>query len=188
MKCWKDDSRCRTWNTTLYYKLLKHIYMMLALWDPDDMCYETREPVFIYTAKMLDSSTGLSVGSLLKSRRSDLIIWHPPFWEYITQRFTTQFVGDVCSSALRSRSVDSPGQQFLDLLDQASWCHVGMARSSWLHRCGMGCHRLRCRGILLNNWHGRNSWSLFHLGCWCCRCSRCGLQAWCRWGWCRVCC
>ena len=24
---------------------------MLALWDPDDMCYETREPVFICTAK-----------------------------------------------------------------------------------------------------------------------------------------
>ena len=50
--------------------------------------------------------------------------------------------GDVCGSAWQSKSVDSPGQQFLDLLDQASWCHAGMARSSWLHRCGMGCHRL----------------------------------------------
>ena len=48
-----------------------------------------------------------------------------------------------------TRSVDSPCQQFLDLLDQASWCHVGRTRSSWLHRCGMGCHRLWCWGILL---------------------------------------
>ena len=31
------------------------------------MCYEMWEPVFIYTAKELDSSTGLSVGVLLKS-------------------------------------------------------------------------------------------------------------------------
>ena len=90
--------------------------------------------------------------------------------------------GDVCSGTLQSRSMDSLGQQFLDLLDQASWCHAGMARSSWLHRCGMGCHRLWCRGILLNSWHGRNSWSMFHLGCQCCRCRRCGLHAWCRWG------
>ena len=26
-----------------------------------------------------------------------------------------------------TKSMDSLGQQFLDLLDQASWCHVGMA-------------------------------------------------------------
>ena len=38
-----------------------------------------------------------------------------------------------------TRSMDSSGQEFLDFLDQAFWCHVGMARSSWLHRCGMGC-------------------------------------------------
>ena len=56
--------------------MLKHIYMMLALWNPDDMCHEVWEPVFIYTAKMLDSSTGLSVGALLKSKQSDLIIRH----------------------------------------------------------------------------------------------------------------
>ena len=85
-------------------------------------------------------------------------------------------------SALQSKSMDSPGQQFLDLLDQASWCHVGMARSSGMHRCGMGCHRLWCWGILLNSWHGRDSCSLFHPGCQCCRCSRCGLHVWCRWG------
>ena len=51
-----------------------------------------------------------------------------------------------------------------------------------------GCHRHQCQGILLNSWHSRNSWGLFHLGCWCCRCSRCGLHVWCRWGWCRLCC
>ena len=27
-----------------------------------------------------------------------------------------------------TRSVDSPGRLFLNLLDQASWCHVGMGR------------------------------------------------------------
>ena len=87
-----------------------------------------------------------------------------------------------------TRSMDSPGQQFLDFLDQASWCQVGMARSSWLHRCGMGCHRHWCWGILLNSWHGRNSWSLVHLGCQCCRCSGCGLHVQCRWRQCRLCC
>ena len=50
-----------------------------------------------------------------------------------------------------ARAVDSLGQQFLDLLDQAFWCHAGMARSSWLHRCGMGCHRHWCQGILMNS-------------------------------------
>ena len=78
--------------------------------------------------------------------------------------------GDVCSGAWQSKSVDSLGQQFLDLLDQASWCHAGTARSSWLHRCGMGCHRLWHWGIVLDGWCGRDSWCLFHLGCWCCRC------------------
>ena len=62
--------------------------------------------------------------------------------------------GDVFGSAWQSKSVDSPGQQFLDLLDQASWCHAGMAGSSWLHRCGMGCHRLWHWGIVLDGWHG----------------------------------
>ena len=62
--------------TTQLFINAKLIYMMLALWNPDDMCYEAQEPVFIYTAKMLDSSTGLSVGALLKSKRSDLIIRH----------------------------------------------------------------------------------------------------------------
>ena len=41
---------------------------MFALWDPDDMCYEMQEPIFISTTKMLDSSTGLSVEALLKSK------------------------------------------------------------------------------------------------------------------------
>ena len=87
-----------------------------------------------------------------------------------------------------TRSMDRPGQEFLDFLDQASWCHVGMARSSWLHRCGMGCHRHWHWGAPLNSWCGGNSWNLVHLGCWCCRCSRCGLHALCRWGQCRLCC
>ena len=119
---------------------------------------------------------------------NDSIIQHPPFWEYMTWQFITTIYRDADSGTLQSKSIDSLGQQFLDLLDQASWCHVGIARSLWLHRCGMGCHRLWCWGILLNSWCGRNSWSLFHLGCQCCRCSRCGLHAWCRWGWCRLCC
>ena len=87
-----------------------------------------------------------------------------------------------------TRSMDSLGWEFLDFLDQASGCHAGMARSSWLHRCGMGCHRHWCWGIPLNSWCGRNSWSLVHLGCQCCRCSRCGLHVLCRWGQCRLYC
>ena len=47
-----------------------------------------------------------------------------------------------------TRSMDSHGWEFLDFLDQASWCHAGMAGSSWLHRCGMGCHRHWCWGSL----------------------------------------
>ena len=27
----------------------------------------------------------------------------------------------------------------------------------------MGCHRHWCQGILLDSWHGRNSWGLVHL-------------------------
>ena len=38
------------------------------------MCHEAQEPVFIYTAKILDLSTSLLVGALLKSKQSDLII------------------------------------------------------------------------------------------------------------------
>ena len=60
--------------TTQLFINAKLIYMMLALWNPDDMCYEVQEPVFIYSMKMLDSSTCLSVGTLLKSKQSDLII------------------------------------------------------------------------------------------------------------------
>ena len=53
------------------------------------------------------------------------------------QRFYTQFAEGVDGGTLQSKSKDSLGQQFLDLLDQVSWCHVGTAGSLWLHRCGM---------------------------------------------------
>ena len=141
---------------------------------------------YICTAKKLDSSTSLSVGSLLNSKRSDHMT--SPFLRLYYMAIYYMITGDVDGSTLQSKSMDSLGQQFLDLLDQASWCHASTARSLWLHRCGMGCHRPWCLGILLDSWHGRNSWSLFHLSCWCCRCSRCGLHAWCRCRWCRLCC
>ena len=80
----------------------------------------------------------------------------------------------------RTRSLDSLGWQFLDFLDQASWCHAGTARSLWLHRCGMGCCRHWCWDVPLNSWHGGNRRGLVHLGCQCCRCSRCGLHMLCR--------
>ena len=86
-----------------------------------------------------------------------------------------------------TRSMDSLGWEFLDFLDQASWCHVGMAGSLWLHWSGMGCHRHWYRDIPLNSGHDRNSWNLVHLGCGCCRHSGCGLHALCRWGQCRLC-
>ena len=106
---------------------------------------------------------------------NEVVIQHPPFWEYDTLQFnSTNEWGCRWWHITRTRSVDSLGQQFLDFLDQASGCPVGMARSSWLHRCGMGCHRHWCWGVPLNSWCGRNNWSLVHLGCWCCRC---GLHA-----------
>ena len=95
----------------------------------------------------------------------------------------TVYWGCVWQCIMITRSVDSLGQQFLDLLDQASWCHAGMAGSLGLHRCGMGCHRLWCRHFVLDSWHVRNSGSLPHL---CCQCCRCGLHAWWRWGQCRL--
>ena len=37
-------------------------------------------------------------------------------------------------------------------------------------------------GHSLNSWHGRDSWGLFHLGHWCCRCSGGGLCVLCQVG------
>ena len=131
-------------------------------------------------ARLVYWSTSV-VGAVLKT--TWVIIQHPPFWDYDTWWFKyNSDWGCMQQHIMITRSLDSPGQQFLDLLDQASWCHASMARSLWLHRCGIGCCRHWCWCILLNSWHGGDSWSLFHLGCWCCRCSRCGLHAWCRWG------
>ena len=101
----------------------------------------------------------LTEGSVLKTKYN-FIIRHPPFWDYITWQFTTTiYWGCMQWHIMITRSMDSLGQEFLDLLDQAFWCHAGMAKSLWLHRCGMGCHRHWCRGILLNSWCGGNSWS-----------------------------
>ena len=81
MKCWKGW--LQVYNLKQNSLLNAKLIYMFALWDPDDMCHETWEPVFICTAKMLDSSTGLLVGALLKSRWSDhttssLHQWLPP--------------------------------------------------------------------------------------------------------------
>ena len=124
----------------------------------------------------------LTEGSILKTKYNMIQSYNIPLSENMIH-------GKQCiwQCITITRSMDSLGQQFLNLLDQASWCHAGTAGSLWLHRCGMGCHRHWCQGILLNSWHGRNSWSLFHLGCWCCRCSRCRLHAWCRLWQCRLC-
>ena len=104
-----------------------------------------------------------------------VIIQHPPFWEYDMQQFNSMNDwGCIWMCITITRSVGSLVQTFLDFLDQASWCYAGMARSSWLHRSGMRCHRHWCWDILLNSWHGRNNWSLVHLGCQCCRWSRLG--------------
>ena len=139
------------------------------------------ENLYIYTTKW-DEISWLRDPSL---KLNDMIqSYNIPLPEIMIQSDLTMmiYLGCIWWCIMIIRSVDSPCWEFSDFLDQASWCHVGQARSSWLPRCSMGCHRLWCWGILLNSWHGRNSWSLFHLGCQCCRCSRCGLHAWCRWG------
>ena len=89
--------------------------------------------------------------------------------------------GCIQQHVTMTRSMDSLGWEFLDFLDQASGCHAGMARSLWMHRCGLQCHRHWHKDVPLNSWCDGNSWSLVHLGYWCCRCSGCGLHALCRW-------
>ena len=84
----------------------------------------------------------------------------------------TIYWGCMQQCIMKTESVDSLGQQFLDLLDQASWCHVGMARSLGLQRSAMGCCRHWCQGILLNSWCGKNSWvasvaDAANVGCMC---------------------
>ena len=51
--------------------ILELIYMMFALWNPDDMCYKTWEPVFIYTmkARLIYQSTAL--GAVVKTKWYD---------------------------------------------------------------------------------------------------------------------
>ena len=119
----------------------------------------------------------------------EAIIQHPPFWDYDTwwvNSMNDWGCGQWC--IMKTRSMDSLGWKLSNFLDQASRCHVGMAGSSWLHRCGMGCHRHWCQGVPLNSWHGRDSWGLACLGCWCCRCSGCGLHMMCRLWQCRLYC
>ena len=59
---WNEDASLRfmTWNTTIYYETLEHIYIVLALWDPDDMCYEKRETdIYMYReARSADRGIG----------------------------------------------------------------------------------------------------------------------------------
>ena len=152
--------------------------MMCALCYPDDMCYETQEPVyiFLYCELELDSSTSLSVGALFI--RSDhttspflriyyTMIYYTVGWGCVWRRIAIKVRGQSGSTVPRS-------------LGSGVLVPCGHGQTSWLHRCGIGCHRLRCQGILLDCWCGRNSGTLFHLGCRCCRCNRCGLHAWCR--------
>ena len=45
--CNEDTSRLIL-KHSIYYKTLKHIYILQV---PDDMCYEMQEPIYICTAK-----------------------------------------------------------------------------------------------------------------------------------------
>ena len=158
------------WNTGT------HIYIVLAVKDPDDMCQGAGKSIYICSTKQ----DQLTERSVLKMKHNHMT---PPFLRiWYDALYSMNEWGCIWQHITVTRSMDSPGQKFSDFLDQASRCHVGMARSLWLHRCGMGCHRHWCWGILLNSWHGRDSWGLACLGCWCCRGSRCGLHMLCRWG------
>ena len=96
--------------------------------------------------------------ALLKSKWNWLDHMTSPFLRlyYIVTIYYTITWGCGCGSALQSKSMDGPGQQFLDLLDQA----VLVPCRAWLDLCGctgvcMGHHRLWCWGILLDSWHGK---------------------------------
>ena len=117
-----------------------------------------------------------------------MIIQHPPFWEYDTIQFNSnEWLGMYTAMSYNNKVHGQSRSIVLRFPGSGTWCHADMAGSSWLHRCGMGCHRHWYRGIPLNSRHGRNSWSLVHLGCQCCSCSECGLHVLCRWEQCRLC-
>ena len=97
----------------------KHIYIQLMLrqhgrWDAGNT---------MWTAKWANQ---LIEGSVLKSK------WHDhatsPFLRIYDTADHYKLLGMYAAVHYDTRSVDSLGQQFLDLLDQASWCHVGMGQ------------------------------------------------------------
>ena len=91
--------------------------------------------IYIY-CKRLDSSTSqlLCWEQFLKLKQS----YDIPLSENILHG---DLLGMYAAAYYETESMDSLGQEFLDLLDQASWYHAGMTGSLWLHRCGMGCCR-----------------------------------------------
>ena len=58
--------------------ILELIYMMFAPWNPDNMCYEMWEPVFIYTAKARLVYRSTVLGAVVKTKRYDRTTDHYP--------------------------------------------------------------------------------------------------------------
>ena len=105
----------------------------------------------------------------------------------IHTNLTLQMNGDVDSGTLWKQGHGQSGLRVLRFPGSDVWvsCRHGqifMAAQVW-HKMS----QTLVWGILLNSWHGRNNWGLAHLGCWCCRCSRCGLHMLCRFWQCRLC-
>ena len=69
---------------------------------------------YLYLPQKLGLSTGLLVGVLLNSKQCDHTT--SPFLRIYYMVIYYTITGDVDGGTLRSKSMDSPGQQFLNLL------------------------------------------------------------------------
>ena len=98
------------------------------------MCYKMCEgTIYVYHEK--DRLIYQSMGAVLKTKCHMTQSYNIPLSENMIHGKTIYW-GYMQQHIMIAMSMDSLGQEFLNLLDQASWCHAGMARSSWLHSCG----------------------------------------------------
>ena len=149
-----------------------------VLWD-------VGKSIYIYCKAKQDQ---LTEGSVCEIKW--VIILHPPFWEYTTQWF--KYNNLLGMYMVMHCHLNRSHGQSRSIVPRFPGSGILVPMWAWLDLCGstgvagdVGRHW--CWGIPLNSWHGRNSWSLLHLGCQCCRCSGCGLHMWCRLWQCRLC-
>ena len=87
------------WRCFRFQLFIKHIYIVLALWDLDAMCKRSGK-TYLYIPQILARPIDWQTGE--QSLKQNMIIWHPPFWESNTLQFNSkQWTGDVYSGTLQ---------------------------------------------------------------------------------------